>query len=604
MRLRRILAARVLASSMAAAAALALVTVPASAADGPTRPPAPNVVQSGLLPAPPAPPTSIPGLLDSITKRIGLPPLLPTIESILSHLPLLDRLLGLGSLGGSSNAAPGADPNQRTLVLYDSTGAYGWLGEAYAVQTANLVSHGSSYVMQPVVDYTAGEMANYSGVAYVGSTYDEPIPTAFLDDVLSGSRPVLWMNDNIWQLAQRSADFSAEYGWTPGYFDFGNRTTVTYKGVALQRDPLAVPSGLLQTNITDPTKATVLATASDPDGNAVPWATKGGNVTYIGEIPFSYTGSNDRYFAAADLVSALADPTGPDRHEALVRLEDVSADADPTQLRQIADYLSANGVPFTVGVIPQYLDPNGYYNDGTPVSTSLAQAPQVVSALRYMQSKGGTLIMHGYTHQYSDVANPYSGVTADDFEFYRAHIDAQDNVVYDGPVAEDSTSWAQNRVTKGKQAFAAAGLAAPTIFEPPHYAASATDYKVFAQNFPTRYDRPLYFGGWCPDGKCGTGTPDYGQAYGQYFPYLVRDIYGSKDIPEDLGNVEPLPYNNHPARLPADILSSAHAASVVRDGVQSFYYHPYLGLDYLPQLVTGLKSMGYQFVSANTVAAG
>ena len=28
-----------------------------------------------------------------------------------------------------------------------------------------------------------------------------------------------------------------------------------------------------------------------------------------------------------------------------------------------------------------------------------------------MQSKGGTIIEHGYTHQYSNVANPYDGVT-------------------------------------------------------------------------------------------------------------------------------------------------------------------------------------------------
>ena len=37
-----------------------------------------------------------------------------------------------------------------------------------------------------------------------------------------------------------------------------------------------------------------------------------------------------------------------------------------------------------------------------------------------MVSKGGTLIEHGNTHQYSNVANPYSGVSGDDFEFYRS----------------------------------------------------------------------------------------------------------------------------------------------------------------------------------------
>jgi uncharacterized protein YdaL len=212
--------------------------------------------------------------------------------------------------------------------------------------------------------------------------------------------------------------------------------------------------------------------------------------------------------------------------------------------------------------------------------------------------------MHGYTHQYSNVANPYDGVTADDFEFYTAHVDSTNTVVYDGPVPVDSAMWAQSRITNGKALFALAGLATPTVFEPPHYAASATDYTVFANNFGIRYDRGLYFSGWCPAGACGAGTPDYTRIYGQYFPYLVRDIYGSTVVPEDLGNVEPVPFNNNPARLPADILASAQGASVIQDGVLSFFYHPYLGTSYLQQIVTGIKAMGYQFVSEPTLAAG
>jgi len=29
------------------------------------------------------------------------------------------------------------------------------------------------------------------------------------------------------------------------------------------------------------------------------------------------------------------------------------------------------------------------------------------------------MIHHGYTHQYSNIANPYTAVTGDDCEFYR-----------------------------------------------------------------------------------------------------------------------------------------------------------------------------------------
>ncbi|TCO62002.1 uncharacterized protein DUF2334 [Actinocrispum wychmicini] len=133
---------------------------------------------------------------------------------------------------------------------------------------------------------------------------------------------------------------------------------------------------------------------------------------------------------------------------------------------------------------------------------------------------------------------------------------------------------------------------------------SAADYTVSQQEFGVRYDRGLYFGGWCPNGACGTGTADLAKMSRQYFPYLIRDIYGSVAVPESLGDIEPMPFNTNPARLPADILANVKGLTVIRDGVQSFFYHPYLGRSYLRDVVIGIKALGYQFVPAATVAAG
>jgi hypothetical protein len=71
-----------------------------------------------------------------------------------------------------------------------------------------------------------------------------------------------------------------------------------------------------------------------------------------------------------------------------------------------------------------------------------------------------------------------------------------------------------------------------------------------------------------------------------------------------VGNVEPEPFNNHPARLPADLIKTAQQLKVVDDGVASFFYHPYLGTGFLRDTVNGLKNAGYTFVSVGTVMAG
>ena len=408
----------------------------------------------------------------------------------------------------------------------------------------------------------------------------------------------MWMYDNIWQLTAADPNFVAKRGFTWKQFDTSTVSEVDYKGTATTRDTLN-QGGIMDDVIYDPTKASVVATSVRADGTTFPWAVRSGNFTYVGEVPYSYVGMDDRYIAFSDMLFDTLAPTAVTRHRALVRIEDVGPDADPAELRAVTNYLYSKKIPFSVAVYPRYVDPNGVNNGGKAEDYTLLSRPKVVTELKYMQSHGGTLLMHGYTHQYGKVANPYDGVSANDFEFYLAHIDATNTVVYDGPVKEDSATWTTGRLVSSALTFAMAGLGTPTVFEPPHYAASATDYTTFNSLFGKRYDRGLYF-----PGVLSGGTVDYSRLDGQFFPYSVRDVYGSAVVPENIGNVEPEAFNNHPPRLPADILASAKRNLVVRDGTASFFYHPYLGTSYLQQIVTGIQGMGYTFVPANSMLGG
>jgi uncharacterized protein YdaL len=295
----------------------------------------------------------------------------------------------------------------------------------------------------------------------------------------------------------------------------------------------------------------------------------------------------------------------------MVRLEDVNPSSDPSEIRADADYLSSQGVPFSIGVVPEYTDPNGTYDNGVAQTMTLAQTAALVSALKYAQSKGATIIEHGYTHQYSNVANPYDGVTADDFEFYRSQCSVTQNppyqfdapcqntdwVILEGPVPNDSQTWAQNRAKTGLSLMKQAGVS-PTIWETPHYSASAADYNGIDAVFKTRYERELFFGGQL------SGNVDLTHVFGQFYPYLVHDAYGTTVIPEDLGNYEPEMANNHPPRLAADIIANAQANLVMTQGVASFFFHPYYPIDQLETIVAGIKGLGYSFVSPATVLAG
>jgi uncharacterized protein YdaL len=187
-------------------------------------------------------------------------------------------------------------------------------------------------------------------------------------------------------------------------------------------------------------------------------------------------------------------------------------------------------------------------------------------------------------------------VSAEDYEFWRSHIGAGNQVVLDGPVPEDSPAWAGDRLTAARAEWAAVGLPTPDIFEFPHYLASADDYRAISAMVVARYERANYF-----SGVLSGGAVDPKLYASQFFPYPVRDVYGAAVIPETLGNVATQGYNQNESRLPRQMLDSARRQLVVRDGVASFFYHPFLGLTYLPELVDGVQTLGYTFVPARDV---
>jgi uncharacterized protein YdaL len=491
----------------------------------------------------------------------------------------------------TTTPAPPAGP----LVLYDTTGPYGWLGELYATEVVNLAGHFGTPTAHPVASYTAGELNRYSAVFYIGSTYDEPLPSAFLDDVLATTKPVVWAYDNIWQLTGHIPDFATRYGWMWSAFDTSNVSAVIYKGTTLTRST-ANQGGIMDYSSLDSTKATVVASAVRSDGTTFPWAVRSGNLTYVGEIPFSYTSETDRVLIFDDLMFDALAPATTQRHRALVRLEDIDPTSDPNQIKADVDYLSAQGIPFGFTVTPEYKDPTGYYNNGVPQDVHLKDSPALVDALRYALAHGGVMTGHGLTHQWDGGVNPFTGVTGDDAEFFREIENADHTIDYTGPVPEDSPSWAAGRFSAAAKEFKSVKLDNPTISLLPNYAGSPVDYRAEVAAFPVRWERSLYFGG-----VLSGGAVDYSHMTGQLFPYVVKDVYGSKVLPENLGDISPTAWYAFPARLPADIIDGAQKNLVVRDGFASFFFHPYTDISYLQQTVAGLKAAGYTFVSPSSL---
>jgi uncharacterized protein YdaL len=205
---------------------------------------------------------------------------------------------------------------------------------------------------------------------------------------------------------------------------------------------------------------------------------------------------------------------------------------------------------------------------------------------------GGVMVDHGYTHQWDGGDNPYNGSTGDDFEFFRVVETEAGGLRYAGRVPEDMPHWADRRLGAAVSEFKAAGLTPPRIVEFPHYAASAAAYRAAARRFPARWERSFYF-----SGLLSHRALDERRLAPQFFPFVVRDVYGSKVLPENLGGVTPDRWRGNASRDPQDVLRAARANLVVRDGFAAFFFHPFLDVRLLRTTVAGIRALGYTFVS-------
>ena len=531
---------------------------------------------------------------------------------------------------GQGGAAP-----TPMLVLYDTGGPYGYVGVEYAIMLENLLGHFNADVtLLPVEQYTAGTLDRYTRIFYIGSTYDDPShfdsgsPEAlaydqFLTDAANTGRTLTWLNYNLWHFVQKyeaihGADsFRQRFGFSYQYIVNNSYNRVRYKGVELYKgvvvhaNPGAVLTGCepegdgkydcaLEANyvaIEDPARAEVLATtysSTFTSAQEIPYFVRGGNLWYIGDIPFSFFSEEDRYLAFADVLHDITEsgiPRDAVPQYAIARFEDVSPGIDVADLDAAMALMQSKGVPFAVATIPIYKDPlNVIPDDGGDYQT-LPGSAVGKSLKKYFRNGYASIIHHGTTHQWDGGPNPYNQLTGDDFEFFRVTMNADYSLNFLGAVSDDSADWARSRMEEGNRLLRKAGLR-PFAWEAPHYMASETDYRTIQQIYPVHYGRMLYTNPQRPD-----------RYIGQFFPYVIeKDHYGYRQVPESIGNIEPEPFQGYRQLLPPDLLRHAEKLKVVRDGVASFFYHPHLGTDYLTQVVDGLRAAGYDFVAPCSLA--
>ena len=438
-------------------------------------------------------------------------------------------------------------PLKRVVVYYDPE------GENDARQLEVLLRHfNTETVLFPVEEnFSIPDSLEADIIFYLGVTYRKNLPTAFISYLSQMKKTVCWLNYNLRHLGE---DYLSWLGFHVEELDEDSLYRVFYKGAGLAK----LDSSMNIIRIQEVDKCRVLAYARSED-REVPYVVNSGDFWYFADLPTNFVTEGGRHIVFADLLHDILMEDHEEKHLALVRIEDVNPESDPKSLRSIANFLGSKKIPFSVGVTPFYLDP------ATNTALSLSDRPEIVKALHHMVSKGGTIVLHGYTHQ-------YRGQTTIDYEFWDG--------LTDQPIFQDSEEYVQERILKALDECFNVKLY-PLVWETPHYAASLLDYRVIDRFFTTAYERRQTMD------ILGTD---------QLLPFLIPARRGGAQmIPENLGYI-PMSDTN-----PERFIEYARRNLVLRDGFASFFFHPFVPIDVLKELVKGIQELGYSFADIRTL---
>ncbi|MCW2277172.1 polysaccharide deacetylase family protein [Heliophilum fasciatum] len=450
-----------------------------------------------------------------------------------------------GTVDSAADSLNAGTVKQRVLVLYPSTRWFRGItddqAEVPAVMVGNLLGHFETDVtIEPSANYQQGDAEHFDRIIYVG-TFQEKVPVALLDDLASGSKPLFWLGRNIEQLGERWGQ--------PWQVRLGQEQAVTlhYRGQRLSLDkPLAIDA-----LTAFPPEATLWAEATTQE-KPLALGLRLNRLWYFGTADLQDKAS----LLIADQLYDFLGQVPPVEKSAVIRIEDVHPLRSPANLRALTDTMAARRIPFLVTVIPNYVNP------ATNQRVTMTERPEFIEALRYMEAHGGSLLVHGYTHQIGD------GETGVGFEFWDT---AQEEPVRSQ--AEPDWAWARLNRTVGllqQQGLHPRGVTLP------HYAVDQKTYGQIRQNFDLVVGAPQV-------------TERTRQT--QKIPYLIRqDKHGFRVIPENIGYID----MNLADPIPP-MLAAAQENSLVRGCTVSAFYHSFLDEQRLGALLDGLQGQGFRF---------
>ncbi|CZR77074.1 hypothetical protein CDFC105_50889 [Clostridioides difficile] len=469
-------------------------------------------------------------------------------KSLLKLVVVLSIVLTISNFSLSSYASEITSSTDKVLIIYDSKKETAYNRDILNIMRTLLGRFSSDIELLKLSNYDGEINKNYySHIFILGineNSYNNDKNTKNLISSLNSYKgTICWLGYGIENLLEHKK-YNLDYvGKT------NNIVSVNYRGKSYNLDEHYV------FNIVESkdTSNKVIGSINDTL-NKYPYIINDKNLFYVSKLDLDGV----LFYIFCDSLNDIFNIKTFDKGRIFVRIEDVHAFREPKNLVEIADYLSSKNIPFTIALIPAYVNPKNHK------VITLSESPEIVKAIKYMQDKGGTVILHGYTHQYKK-----EEVSGEGYEFWDGKKDE--------PLKENMRIFVKDRVLNGLRVCIENGIY-PLAFEAPHYAMESEGYKELKKYFSTYMGQHQN-----NDKKFSTNT----------YPYIIRDTEEFNIfIPENLGYIDPedkFTFQN--------IKENLDKLSIVRGFSGGFFFHSYLNIEYLKNTIEYLEKQNIEFMN-------
>ncbi len=437
------------------------------------------------------------------------------------------------------------EKKENALIIYENQKTFSYKENTINHLNELLYRFNKSVDSVYINDYKKGSLKQYDSI-FVINIENEINDRDLLEDLSNYEHGIYWIGNGIEDFLSYSDKYDLIYEKK-----INSINELNYKGNKLtisSSDYFNVVNTIRQ-------NSKILATMKD-SYKEYPYVINNKNLYFISNYKI------DQSFIFEDTLNDFYNIKNFEKGKVFVRIEDVHLFRDKDNLKEIADYLYSEGIPFMVALIPAYVDSK------TGKINTIKDDPEFIKTIKYMQDRGGSVVLHGYMHSLDK-----REISGEGYEFW--------DMEKDEPISENIEEYVKDRVLSGLRLCVEKGIY-PIAFEAPHYAMDQNGYTELKKYFSTYV------------GQYQNNNENFATSS---FPYIIE---GSKNfnilIPENLGYIE------RDNKFSIDIIkNNFYKLSMVRGYTGGFFFHPYMNLDYLKQVISYLKENDSEFLNLKDI---